>query len=348
MSAERTIKVLIIEDDEFVSMVYEDQLKEASSNHFETEVFQTLAEGLTAFENRYFDVLLLDLNLPDSDYMNTINSIPEFSDRIPVIIMTSTDSELLALKAVNLGGQDYLIKGNLEKSLLVRSILYAIERHHLKEELKEAKLKSDKLLNNILPVSISEELKAHGEVKAKYFEEVSVMFVDFVNFTKLSSAMNPEKLVAELHICFSAFDTICANLGIEKIKTIGDAYMCVSGIPEKNSQHVEYLVDAAKQMMSFINNRYNEMQDQNLPYWKARIGIHVGPAVAGVVGSNKFTYDIWGDTVNTASRIESNSEAGRINLSEPVYNKIKNQSKCTYRGELEAKGKGKVKMYFLD
>jgi class 3 adenylate cyclase len=262
--------------------------------------------------------------------------------------MTSTDSELLALKAVNLGGQDYLIKGNLEKSLLVRSILYAIERHSLKEELKEAKLKSDKLLNNILPVSISEELKINGEVKAKYFEEVSVMFVDFVNFTHLSSSLNPEKLVEELHICFSAFDSICANLGIEKIKTIGDAYMCVGGIPEKSPKHVEHLIDASKQMMSFIDNRYNKMQKENIPYWRARIGIHLGPAVAGVVGSKKFTYDIWGDTVNTASRIESNSEAGKINLSHSIYTRIKDKIPCTYRGEIEAKGKGKVKMYFLD
>jgi class 3 adenylate cyclase len=348
MSTERIIKVLIIEDDEFVSMVYEDQLKDASSINFETEIYQTLGEGLSAFKNHQFDVLLLDLNLPDSEYMNTINSIPEFSENIPVIIMTSTNSELLALKAVNLGGQDYLIKGNLEKSLLVRSILYAIERHNLKKELKEAKLKSDKLLNNILPVSISEELKSSGNVKAKYFDEVSVMFVDFVNFTKISSSLNPEQLVEELHICFSAFDEICANLGIEKIKTIGDAYMCVGGIPERQPGHVIHLVQAAKLMMEFIKNRYSELELQGKVFWKARAGIHVGPAVAGVVGSKKFTYDIWGDTVNTASRIESNSEPGRINLSETAYVIAKEKFNCTYRGEIEVKGKGKVKMYFLE
>ncbi len=155
--------------------------------------------------------------------------------------------------------------------------------------------------------------------------------------------------MAELHTCFSHFDTITESLGIEKIKTIGDAYMCAGGIPKPSENHVTNIVEAAFQIMAYIEDRYKQKARVGQNYWQARIGIHLGAAIAGVVGSRKFTYDIWGDTVNTASRLESNSVAGSINISQSVYDKLKDNPQYRFenRGKIEAKGKGQIEMYFL-
>ena len=309
-----------------------------------------LNDGLEALEKNKYDVVILDLNLPDSDFKNTVEIIPTISYKLPVVIMTSANDELLALKTMNMGGQDYLVKGKLDRTLLIRSVLYAIERHQLREQLQLEKEKSDSLLRNILPQSIADELKENGGVKARYYEDVSVMFVDFANFTKLSSDMNPEELVAELHTCFSAFDEITERFQLEKIKTIGDAYMLAGGVPKANSSAVKNTIEAAFEILKFIEKRYTEKQAEGKPYWKARVGIHNGPVVAGVVGSKKFTYDIWGNTVNVAARIESKGEAGRVNVSETVYARVKDDLSYifTNRGKIEAKGVGEVQMWFVD
>jgi class 3 adenylate cyclase len=348
MIEHRTIKVLIVEDDEFITMVYLDQLKDVSNITFEIDTVSIFKDGIEAIENKTYDVLLLDLNLPDSNYSQTIEKIPSLSAKLPVVIMTSTNDEVLALKTMNMGSQDYLIKTKLERTLFIRSVLYAIERNQLRLQLQDAKDKSDALLRNILPESIAEELKNNGKVTAKYFENVSVMFIDFTNFTELSSSMNPNELVEELNICFSFFDEITKELCLEKIKTIGDAYMCAGGIPDENSHHVKNIIKAALRINSFMEERYNEKKILNKKYWNCRIGIHVGPVVAGVVGSRKFTYDIWGDTVNTASRMETASQMGKINISGPVFEQVKNEFNCTHRGKISAKGKGEIDMYFVE
>jgi class 3 adenylate cyclase len=350
MAGSRIIKVLVIEDDEFTTMVYRDQLSEVPNVTFELDDYLLLNDGLEALEKNKYDVVILDLNLPDSDFKNTVEIIPTISYKLPVVIMTSANDELLALKTMNMGGQDYLVKGKLDRTLLIRSVLYAIERHQLREQLQLEKEKSDSLLRNILPQSIADELKENGGVKARYYEDVSVMFVDFANFTKLSSDMNPEELVAELHTCFSAFDEITERFQLEKIKTIGDAYMLAGGVPKANSSAVKNTIEAAFEILKFIEKRYTEKQAEGKPYWKARVGIHNGPIVAGVVGSKKFTYDIWGNTVNVAARIESKGEAGRVNVSETVYNRVKDDSSYTFtnRGKIEAKGVGEVQMWFVD
>jgi class 3 adenylate cyclase len=350
MAGSRIIKVLVIEDDEFTTMVYRDQLSEVPNITFELDDYLLLNDGLEALEKNKYDVVILDLNLPDSDFKNTVEIIPTISYKLPVVIMTSANDELLALKTMNMGGQDYLVKGKLDRTLLIRSVLYAIERHQLREQLQLEKEKSDSLLRNILPQSIADELKENGGVKARYYEDVSVMFVDFANFTKLSSDMNPEELVAELHTCFSAFDEITERFQLEKIKTIGDAYMLAGGVPKANSSAVKNTIEAAFEILKFIEKRYTEKQAEGKPYWKARVGIHNGPVVAGVVGSKKFTYDIWGNTVNVAARIESKGEAGRVNVSETVYNRVKDDSSYTFtnRGKIEAKGVGEVQMWFVD
>ena len=309
-----------------------------------------LKEGLTALEKNKYDLLILDLNLPDSGYQSTIERIPDISHKLPIVIMTSANDELLALKTMNMGGQDYLIKDKLERTFFIRSVLYAIERHQLREQLQFEKEKSEVLLRNILPQSIADELKENGLIKAKHYEEISVMFVDFVNFTGLSSSMKTEELVTELHTCFSEFDEITEKLQLEKIKTIGDAYMCAGGIPDADPNHIQKMLQAASEITAFIEERYNQKQAEGKPYWRARIGVHVGPVVAGVVGSKKFTYDIWGNTVNAAARMESQSEPGRINISDSVYDIIKDDSSYAFenRGKIEAKGIGQVQMWFVN
>lgn len=209
---------------------------------------------------------------------------------------------------------------------------------------KERK-KSDKLLLNILPSEVAKELKAKGESDARMFDNVTVLFTDFVGFTTASERLTPQELVTELDICFKAFDGIIGKYGIEKIKTIGDAYLAVCGLPLADERHAEHVVNAAKDIIGFMADRRKKQGDKT---FEIRIGVHSGEVVAGIVGVKKFAYDIWGDTVNTAARMEQNSEAGKINISQTTYELVQNKFTCTYRGELEAKNKGKLKMYFVE
>ena len=214
--------------------------------------------------------------------------------------------------------------------------------------IEEERLRNEELLLNILPKSIVEELKTYGKAKARRFDQVTVLFSDFVNFTRIAEQLTPEELVEELDKCFKAFDHIIKQYpDIEKIKTIGDAYMCASGLSERKGLP-NNLIQAALDMQSYLNE-YKELRiKQGKPFFEARIGLHTGPVVAGVVGDIKFAYDIWGDTVNLASRIESNSEAGQVNISQDTYNLIRYRYDCDYRGKMPAKNKGEVDMYFVN
>jgi len=223
---------------------------------------------------------------------------------------------------------------------------YRIKKHDNVIISKE-KARSEELLLNILPYEVAEELKEKGSADARLIDEVTVLFTDFKGFTQLSEMLTPQELVADLNECFSAFDRICAKHRIEKIKTIGDAYMAAGGIPIPTETHATDVVLAALEMRDFIEDGKTRKIAEGRPYFEIRIGIHTGPVVAGIVGIKKFQYDIWGDTVNTASRMESSGEVGRVNISETTYGLVKEEFNCTFRGEIEAKGKGKVKMYFV-
>ena len=206
------------------------------------------------------------------------------------------------------------------------------------------KIKSEKLLLNILPAEVADELKEKGSTNARYFENVTVMFTDFKEFTKLSEKFSPQELVDELHACFMAFDIIIEKYDLEKIKTIGDAYMAVSGLPVSSSDHAVKMVSAAKEILQFIKERKAEKGDNA---FEIRIGIHSGNVVAGVVGVKKFAYDIWGDTVNIAARMEQNCEPGQINISAATYELIKNDFSCRQRGKIDVKNKGFVEMFYV-
>jgi class 3 adenylate cyclase len=208
--------------------------------------------------------------------------------------------------------------------------------------------KSEKLLLNILPAETAKELKAHGKAKAKYYESVTVMFTDFKGFTTIAEKLSAEELVSELDFIFKKFDELISRYNIEKIKTIGDAYMCASGLPALNSNHALEIIQAGLEIQNWMTNQNGK--------WQLRIGIHSGPVTAGVVGDKKFAYDIWGDTVNTASRMESSGEPGRVNVSGATYELIKTfpgfqaleKLNFIHRGKIPAKNKGEIDMYFVE
>jgi len=210
------------------------------------------------------------------------------------------------------------------------------------------KKRSDDLLLNILPKETAEELKNTGIATPRRYDAVSVLFTDFKGFTQTAELMTPEEVVTQLDTCFRAFDKIVLKHGLEKIKTIGDAYMCAGGLSEADPQNAIHMVNAAKEIQAFMADWHKAQQEKGAPAWECRLGIHTGPVVAGVVGETKFAYDIWGDTVNTAARMESSGEVGKINISETTYQLVKDTFKCEFRGELAAKGKGKIGMWFVN
>ena len=218
-----------------------------------------------------------------------------------------------------------------------------------KARLQIEKDRSEHLLHNILPEEVAEELKAKGYVDAQDFETASILFTDFKSFTETASKLTPQELVEEINVCFKAFDNIMETYSVEKIKTIGDAYMAAGGLPKPDSNAVKNTILAAIDMQTFVSKRKRENDLRHKPAFEMRVGIHVGPIVAGIVGVKKFQYDIWGDTVNTASRMESNSKVGKVNISQDTYLLTKDEKDLTfeYRGKIAAKGKGELEMYFV-
>ncbi len=210
----------------------------------------------------------------------------------------------------------------------------------------EERHKSDQLLRNILPEEIADELKSRGNATPRYYPTATVLFTDFVNFTSLSAQLSPEALIDELNECFLAFDEISERHGLEKIKTIGDAFMCAGGLPIPNTTHAADAVRAGLEMMDWLNQRNAENPDAK--FRQMRLGIHTGPVVAGVIGKNKFAYDIWGDAVNLAARMEENGEPGRINISQSTADAVLGQFKIMHRGKKDVHNKGMVDMYFAE
>jgi class 3 adenylate cyclase len=235
--------------------------------------------------------------------------------------------------------------------LLVSGGLYSRWRYVRKSRdiISKEKDRSENLLLNILPAEVAQELKEKGEAQARDYDMVSILFTDFKGFTQQSEKLTASALVKEINTCFKTFDGVCEKYNIEKIKTIGDAYMAAGGLPIPEDTSVKNTVLAALEMQAFIVKQHQEKDARGEHAFEMRVGVHTGPVVAGIVGVKKFQYDIWGDTVNTASRIESNGEVGKVNISEATYNYLKDDSDFVFesRGKVKAKGKGEIEMYFV-
>jgi class 3 adenylate cyclase len=240
--------------------------------------------------------------------------------------------------------------GGLVSILIISVMLYRGYKSKVRTNqlLDKQKDLIENLLLNILPADVANELKEKGEATPKHYENASVLFTDFKGFTSIADKMSPADLVTELNSCFMAFDGIVEKYGLEKIKTIGDSYMCAGGIPRPDANHTYKIVKAAMEMQQWVADNNNKRLAQGLEPLEIRLGIHVGPLVAGVVGKKKYAYDIWGSTVNIASRMESNGEPGRVNISSAAYELVKNRFECMYRGKHYAKNVGDIDMYFVD
>jgi adenylate cyclase len=253
--------------------------------------------------------------------------------------------------------KDVLTQKELQKQKLVRNafiggfifvLIFAGVFLRQRNKIAKARKLSDELLLNILPAEVAEELKAKGHADAKQFDGVTVMFTDFKDFTQISERLTPSELVAEIHTCFKAFDNIISKHNIEKIKTIGDAYMCAGGLPVANTTHAVDVLYAALEIQQFMLDHLQRRKNEGKELLEIRIGIHTGPVVAGIVGVKKFAYDIWGDTVNIASRMESSGEEGKVNISGSTYELVKDKFACMHRGKIQAKNKGQIDMYFVE
>lgn len=253
--------------------------------------------------------------------------------------------------------KDAVAKAELQKQKFVRNgfiggfaamVLFAGIFFAQRNKIRKGKKRSDELLLNILPEEVAEELKAKGSAEAKQFDEVTVMFTDFKGFTQISEKLSAQELVAEIHTCFKAFDNIISKHNIEKIKTIGDSYMCAGGLPVINKTNATDVVKAALEIQHFMKLHSEQRIIEGKDLFEIRIGIHTGPVVAGIVGVRKFAYDIWGDTVNIASRMESSGEAGKVNISGSTYELVKEKFNCAHRGKIQAKNKGEIDMYFVE
>src|SRR5918993_308265 len=258
-----------------------------------------------------------------------------------------------ALKAATIQRQRVVTYGTgITGFLLFLLLIGFYNRHRYTQKtnkiIKDERDRSKELLLNILPAETAHELETNGHAQTRFYESVTVLFADFKGFSSISRTLKPQDLVAELNDYFIAFDEIVEKFNLEKIKTIGDAYMCAGGIPTTNETHPFNAVVAGLAMQDFMIKRNASRKENGLDPWHLRIGIHIGPIVAGVVGKKKYAYDIWGDTVNIASRMESSSEGGRVNISSSLYDIVKDQHRCHYRGKIFAKNIGEIDMYFVE
>ncbi|HWE84695.1 MAG TPA: adenylate/guanylate cyclase domain-containing protein [Terracidiphilus sp.] len=315
-------------------------------------------------------VILQDLVMPGVNGIDLVRAFRanEATQRVPIIVLSSKEEAATKAESFAAGANDYIVKLPDKLELLARiqhhsdSFVHRLERDeayklllHQQEMLSqllakvsEEKQKSENLLLNILPEAVASELKEAGVVRAMRFELAGVLFADFCDFTAISHTMSAHELVSELNECFSGFDRIARAHGVEKLKTIGDGYLCVAGVPQSRPGSLVSLAHTALEIRDQIAARRKEKMSGGAPYWDVRIGIHCGPLVAGVVGLHKFAYDVWGDTVNLASRLESSGAPGRVNISDEFRAHLPEGAVCEPRGLVAVKGKGQVEMFFLD
>ncbi len=307
--------------------------------------------AIEALNHEPYDLVLLDILMPVLDGYQTLERIkmdPKLQ-HIPIVMLTALDEVSSTVRCIEAGAEDYVPKP-FNPIILQARISASMEKKRLRDkeqaflaELQVERAKSERLLLNILPKAICERLKAGEATIVDAIEDATVLFADIVGFTRIASTMTPDQTVALLNEIFSDFDQLAEKIGVEKIKTIGDSYMVVSGVPLPNKNHAMLCAEMALQMLDVIDqfNRRNQLR------WTVRIGLHTGPVVAGIIGSKKFAYDLWGDTVNIASRLESHGEPGTPQLSAATAEKISSHFILEPRGLIELKNRGELMAYRL-
>lgn len=315
----------------------------------------TAADGASALElvvGQTFDLILLDLIMPEMSGFEVLRRLKaaEHTSHIPVIVISALDEIDSVVRCIEAGAEDYLTKP-FNPILLRARIGASLEKKWLRDrekkfvaDLEQEKARSETLLLNILPQSIVNRMRNGEMVIADRITEATILFCDLVGFTMLSQQLTADRTIDFLSRIFSAFDRLAAELGVEKIKTIGDAYMVAAGIPEAQSDHAERIAALAPRMLDAVS----AIAQSTALELQARIGIHTGPITAGVIGTHKFVYDVWGDTVNTASRMESQSLPGRIQISATTRAALGDRFRLERRGIIEVKGKGMMETYFLN
>ena len=280
----------------------------------------------------------------------SVISNKEKANRILLEYQIKLENEKRDIQIRQRKNERIMMGGGIAFLLIVMLLIFRNYRNQKRSNklLDAAKKKSEDLLLNILPYETAEELKIYGTAKAKRFDEVTVMFTDFKDFTQTSEKLSAEELVEKIHFYFSEFDRIIEKHGIEKIKIIGDSYMCAGGLPVTNQTHAYDVVSAALELQELMIEQKTRRSNLGQTFFELRIGIHTGIVIAGIVGIKKFAYDIWGDTVNTASRMENSGEINKVNISGSTYEKVKDKFICTYRGKIKAKHKGEIDMYFVE
>lgn len=349
--------VLVADDSRLMRMVLTKALQDLGFNNIDTAVDGR--DAINKLLEKPYDLMLLDMEMPEMNGLEVLTNM-NFDSRIkgtPTIVISGNEQIDLAVQCIEAGAEDYLIKPP-NPTLLRARVTTSLEKKRLrnldklrfaqlqaeKELVEFEKEKSERLLLNILPGAIAGRLKGGEKTIANGHHIVSVMFADLCGFTALSRKTTPDDLVRMLNEIFTAFDNIVENHRVEKIKTIGDCYMMVGGLPNHRDDHAHVVADAAIEMVEALK-RINEKNGTELAM---RIGIHSGPVVAGVIGKIKFTYDLWGDTVNVASRMESSGMPGRIHLSEQTRATLDSHFILEERGLVECKGLGQVKTFFLN
>jgi class 3 adenylate cyclase len=341
-------RVLIVDDNE----VNRDLLaKRLQRQGYEVTVASNGFEALELMGSMSLDLVLLDIMMPQMNgyqVLETLKADPALR-HIPVVMISAVNDIDSIVRCIELGAEDYLSKP-FNPVLLKARINACLEKKRLRDQeqaylkkLAEEQEKAERLLLNILPEAIAQRLKRGESTIADSFADVTVLFADIVNFTKLSANLSPAQLVEILNEIFSAFDELAEKYKLEKIKTIGDAYMVVGGLPTPRSDHAEAIANMALDMQKIIG----QFRLQGNEPVQMRAGINTGAVEAGVIGTKKFTYDLWGDTVNTANRMESHGVAGKIQVTIATYERLKDKYIFEERGIIDVKGKGEMQTYFL-
>lgn len=336
----------------------------------------TGAKALDLVKKKRPDLILLDIEMPEMNGFEVCSFLKQEAETkdIPIIFLTGRDDKQDTVRGFELGAADYITKPYDPAELKVRvntqlelgdyrermeSTINQLEQSSqlLKfasaESQRQAKLlqaekdRTEQLLRNILPTPIATELNTHGKVEPRHYPLASVLFADIVGFTRITEKLSPAEIVSELNTVFTIFDGIMDRHDLEKIKTIGDGYMAVGGIPEPDVENPIKSVQAGLDMINALAAAVKKGEKLKHP-WQVRIGIHTGDLIAGLIGKHKFAYDVWGQTVNIASRMETGGSPGRVNISGITYQLVKDQFRCSSRGHIEVKNMGKMDMYFID